>query len=116
MNNLRKQLCAALEARMKGRKAFVPEAGGVLLDAFLSLSRARSWRTHGPNPISYSEIAAWCNLMQVPLKPAHVAIIVALDEVWMTQIMTQAAPERVKTLPPISDHPISAALLDVMMG
>lgn len=42
----------------------------------------------------------------------------ALDEVWLKHIMQRSntAPEGVKTLPPISQHPISAALLDVMMG
>lgn len=117
--NLRKQLCAALEARLKGRMVPpVPEAGGPLLDAFLALSRARSWHARDPNPISWEAMAAWSNITRGPIQPHHAEIIMALDEVWLKHIMQRShtAPEGVKTLPPISQHPISAALLDVMMG
>ena len=117
MNRLRKQLCAALEARMKGRKVPVPEAGKELLDAFAALSRARSYSPFGPNPISYAEITAWCNLMRVPLAPHHVEIITALDEVWMDQVTAkQDTPEGVKALPPISEHPLSAGIFDAVFG
>ncbi|MFV0303422.1 MAG: hypothetical protein ACK5IP_21565 [Paracoccus sp. (in: a-proteobacteria)] len=116
MNSLQKQLCAALEARMKGRKVRVPEAGRELLAAFAALSRARSYGPSGPNPISYGEIAAWCSLMRMPLAPHHVEIIAALDEVWMAQVAKRQTPEVVKTLPQVSEHPISAALLDAVLG
>lgn len=117
MKRLKKQLCAALEARMKGRKVQVPEAGRELLDAFAALSRARSYGPLGPNPISYTEITAWCNLMRVPLAPHHVEIITALDEVWMDQVTArQTAPEGVKTLPPISEQPLSLGVFDAVFG
>lgn len=116
MNRLQKQLCAALEARMKGRKVQVPEAGGQLLDAFAALSRARSYGPFGPNPINYTEITAWCNLMRVPLAPHHVRIIAALDEVWLAQVAKREAPEGVKKLPPISEQPLSLGVFDAVFG
>lgn len=116
MNRLQKQLCAALEARMKGRKVQLPEGGGPVLDAFLALSRARSYGPLGPNPISFTEIAAWCSLMRVPLAPHHVRIITALDEVWLAQVAKREAPEGVKALPPISEHPLSAGIFDAVFG
>ncbi len=118
MRRLQKQICAALEGRMKGRKVPVPEAGGPLLDAFLALSRARSCGPVGPNPISWQDLAALSQVMRMPIEPRHAEIIMALDEVWLQETYRdrRQPPESVKTLPPVSQHPISAALLDVMMG
>lgn len=118
MSSFKQQLCDALDAKMKGRNADVPEGGEPLISAFLDMSRARSWSSIGPNPISWSDLAAWSQVMQVPIQPHHADIIKALDYVWMADAARRQgnAPEGVKTLPPISDHPISAALLDVMMG
>lgn len=115
MSRLRKQLCTALEARMNGQKARTPDAGAELLDAFLALSRARSIGPHGPNPITWEALAAWSQVMRVPIRPDHAEIIMALDDVWMTRTMKRA-PEGVKTLPQVSKHPISAGLLDAMIG
>lgn len=115
MARLRTQLCAALEARLKGQKVRVPDAGTELLSAFLALSRARSSGPHGPNPIAWEAIAAWAQVMRVPIEPHHAEIIMALDDVWMTRTMRRG-PEGVKTLPPVSKHPLSAGLLDAMIG
>ncbi|WP_303385803.1 hypothetical protein [Paracoccus sp. (in: a-proteobacteria)] len=52
------------------------------------------------------------------LRPHHIRTIMAVDEVWMEhtiQAMKQP-PEGVKTLPQMSAQPLTAKLLDVMMG
>lgn len=115
MDQLGKQLCGALEARLKGRQACVPDAGAGLLDAFLALSRARSCGPHGPNPITWEAIDAWSRVMRIPIGPNHAEIIMAMDDVWITHAM-QRAPEGVKTLPPMSDHPLTKGVLDAMIG
>ncbi|WP_306752094.1 phage tail assembly chaperone [Paracoccus actinidiae] len=118
MDRLKKQLCAALKARNVGGKTPIPEAGLPLWQAFGALSRARSYNPHGPNPITWEALAAWSQLMRVPVEPRHADIIMALDAVWIKDAYRtdKQAPEGVKTLPPMSQHPINAALLDAMLG
>ena len=61
MRGLKKQLCAALEGRMKGRKVPVPDAGGPLLDGFLALSCGPVV----PNPITWEAMAGVSQVMRV---------------------------------------------------
>ncbi|MGN7868994.1 phage tail assembly chaperone [Paracoccus sp. 22332] len=118
MDRLKKQLCAALKTRLAGGTSRLPEAGLPLWEAFGVLSRARSYNPHGPNPITWEAIAAYSQLMRVPLEPRHVDIITALDAVWIEDAyrIDKQTPEGVKTLPPLSQHPINAGLLDAMLG
>lgn len=117
MNQLKKQMCAALKTILAGGRAEVPSAGQQIMDAFLALSRARSIGPLGPNPISWEAVAAWVALMRVPLEPRHVDIIMALDDVWMSHAFSRAErADGVKPLPPISQQPLTAALLDAVMG
>lgn len=118
MNRLEKQLCAALKAHLAGSKAPMPEAGQPLLDAFNALSRARSYNGTGPNPISWEALAAWSRIMRMPIEPRHAGIIMALDQVWLDAAYGpgRIAPEGVKTLPPVSAQPLTAALFDVTAG
>ena len=117
MDKLRKQLCAAVVASLAGGKIIPPEAGRDLWNAFQRLSRTRTYHAAGPNPIQPSEIRAWCELMRQPLEPRHVEIILAMDEAWLTRAYARAAaPDGARTLPPVSKHPISAALLDAVLG
>ena len=115
---LQKQLCSALSEQLKGKRVVMPEAGRQLVRAFDALSETRTWHAQGPNAITFTEIEAWMRLTGTPLKPDHVAIIRAMDRTFKDAIYTRqvGAPEGMKTLPPVSQHPISAALLDVMMG
>lgn len=115
MDRLKRHLCAALKARLAGRREPIPEGAAPLLEAFNALSRARSYGAHGPNPIAWEAIAAWSALMRVPVEPHHVEIITALDEVWMTHAM-ERPPEGVKTLPPRSEHALTTGVLDAMIG
>ena len=118
MKRLKKQLCTALRAHLVGGKAPLPEVGRLLLDAFNALSRARSYTGAGPNPITWEALAAWSQVMRVPVQPRHAAIIMTLDQVWMDAAYRQTAktPEGIKTPPPVSAQPLTAALFDVIAG
>ena len=115
---LSRQLCAAVVAAMGGQKVLPPEAGRVLWNAFQRLSGSRTYNPAGPNPIQPSEIEAFCRITRLPLEPHHVAILMDMDGAWLEKAYARQkpAPEGVKTLPPISAQPLSAALLDVVMG
>lgn len=117
MSNLQSQLCAALRDQLKGQKHRPPEAGGLLWGAFIDLSDRRTAGFAGPNAIQFSEIEAWCRLMRQPLEPWHVDILLAMDAVWLDHAYSRAkVPEGVKTLPPVSKHPINAAMFDAMFA
>lgn len=114
-SRLERHLCEALRLHLTGAGLAVPEAGRVLWRVFIRLSEARAYSPIGPNPISFSEIDAWCRLMNVPLQPHHVSILRAMDVVWIDQFYARQAPAPagVKTLSPISKQPLTAALFDV---
>lgn len=115
--HLKKHLCTAVTAALRGEKGSPPEAGLLLWNAFQGLTATRTYHPAGPNPIQPSEIAAWCQLHRLPLAPHHVDILLAMDQAWLDHAYAKArASEGVKALPPVSAHPISAALLDAVMG
>lgn len=118
MQRMQKNLCATLNAILTGSRSAIPEGGQPLLAMFFQLSEARSWHGNGPNPLSFSEIEAWMRLTGTPLRPHHVETIRALDATWMLSFYrrTGKAPEGTKTLPPMSAHPLTAALFDVAAG
>lgn len=117
MDRLQRHLCAAVKASLIGQKGRPPEAGLLLWNAFQRLSATRTYHAAGPNPIQPSEIEAWCRLMGQPLQPRHVAVILAMDAEWLAQAYARTqAPDGVKVLAPVSQTPISAALLDAILG
>lgn len=82
--HLKSLLVKAFESYLKtGKMPHVPEAGILLWNIFMKLTATRTYHMAGPNPISYTEIAAFCNLAGQPLQPNHVEIIRALDDVWL---------------------------------
>ncbi|MGA0617415.1 phage tail assembly chaperone [Paracoccus sp. KR1-242] len=117
MDRLTKQLCAAVKAALAGQKVAPPEAGRAIWNAFHSLSGTRTYNPAGPNPIQPSEMAAWCQLMRLPLEPRHVAALLAMDVAWLDHAYSRTkAPDGVNVLPPISKMPLTTALLDAMLG
>lgn len=117
MQRLQRKLCDYLRHHLNGQPCRPPDAGMELLAAFGQLSGARAWHTNGPNPINFAEIEAWSRLMRTPLRPDHVRIIKAMDEVWIEWFRHRRAQAGdAKTSPPISQHPITANLLDAMLG
>lgn len=117
-DRIRKQLCVSLKAKLEGKARRAPEAGGAMLEAFAALNRARSWQNGIPNPISWESLAAWSKVMRVPIRPDHAETIMALDEVWLEHFakINSNAPEGAKTLPPVSEHALTAGLFDAVFG
>lgn len=106
MNRIARQHVAAV------RRGKAPPGGGsVLWNAFCHLSAARTWHTHGPNPISYQDIAAYCHLMRCPLEPRHIAILRAMDAEWMKPVVGQTSAQPVR-----AGAPLSPALFDAVFG
>ncbi|HWL56415.1 MAG TPA: hypothetical protein VNQ78_07010 [Paracoccus sp. (in: a-proteobacteria)] len=117
MKRLEKQLCATVKASQTGTLRPPPEAGRELWNVFQAISATRTYHPAGPNPIQPSEIRAWCDLMRLPLGPQHVGILLAMDAAWLDQAYARVrAPDGVKVLAPISAQPLSAALLDAVLG
>lgn len=121
MSNLRALLRGELKRQLEAKAPTVPRipAGGDLLFRwFIDLHQARTYHAAGPNPISHSEILAYAQLMRWPIEPRHVSILRAMDRTYLEVSMKPqaAAPEGVKTLPPISTAPVTAGLVDAMFG
>src|SRR6056297_433278 len=112
-------LCEAVVAKLQDREPRLPAGSPVLWRAFADLSRARAWSSLGPNPISFSEIEAWCRLNRTPLSPRHVQTILAMDEAFIEHFASSRSsdtPEGVNTLPQRSRQSLSPALFDAVMG
>lgn len=115
MVNLQKTLCATLEAVLEGKRPRMPDAGAEILDAFMDLSRARTYHANGPNPITWEAMAAWSQIMRRPLPPHHAAIVMALDDAWMQHASRRMAGGSA-TGPLVSNTPLSAGLFDALTG
>lgn len=118
---LKDLLCAELKRQLeaKGMVTMTIPAGGELLWRwFMDLARSRSWHMSGPNPISHGEILSYGQVMGWPIEPRHVAILRAMDEVWLNHVQkrAKALPEGVKASPPVSSTPLTVGVLDAMFG
>lgn len=80
---LERQLCHVLRSHLSGSRAPVPEAGRIAWGWFIDLCCTRTSNGFGPNPISYAEIEAYARLTRWPLEPRHIALIRAMDDVWL---------------------------------
>lgn len=60
-----------------------PDVVGHVWLAFLELHSGRTYHMGGPNPITWSDIKAWSDLMQEHLKDWEIRAIKALDGVWL---------------------------------
>ena len=109
-DKLSKRLCASLEAHLAGGRPDLPEGGAVIWRCFTALSRARSCGPIGPNPISYPEIAAYAQLMRMPLEPHHVQTLLAMDSALL------AAHRNKKSGAGGPKSNLSAAAFDAFMG
>jgi hypothetical protein len=78
----------AVVARMTGRTVNedspkLPREMRYLWRTFLSLHRARTSNGWGPNPITWSEMDAFCRLTGSPLDPWEAEAVRALDEAFL---------------------------------
>ncbi|GAB1364677.1 hypothetical protein MASR1M32_39130 [Rhodobacter sp.] len=113
MPRLQHLILAALRSHLSGGKGRPPEAGVILWNAFGQLSEQRGWHAHGPNPITYADLEAWCRLMRLPLDSDHIKILIDMDRTWLEHTATKLnpgkdAPQRT------SASPLSANLFDAM--
>lgn len=115
MRRLEQQLRAALRQHLAGGRARPPEAGVLIWNAFDQMSRARSWHAHGPNPISFAEIAAWCSLMRMPLEPAHIGMLRGMDSEWLSHTMAGVTGKG-SAVSQVSSQPMTADIFDALMG
>lgn len=113
MSQMQRFLCDAVRDGLAGAKCRPPEAVQHLWNAFQRLSATRSYHAAGPNPIQPTEILAWFQLIGWPLDRLRVDILLAMDQAWLEAAYRKQAPDGVKTLPPVSQHPLTAALFDV---
>lgn len=84
MKRLTRIMCDMLRRHLaEGARPRVPDAGVIFWQAFAALSEARSIGAAGPEPIRLADLEAWARWHRVPFRPEHVAVIRALDAVWM---------------------------------
>ena len=53
-------------------------------EAFLSLHEGRTYGEAGPNPLSYTEMKAWCDLCHEDLRVWEISIVKALDATFLS--------------------------------
>jgi hypothetical protein len=116
MKRLQRQIIATMKIQMAGGKARLLEGSHILWNAFASLTRQRTWHASGPNPISFGEIEAYCRLMCLPLGPQHIEVILAMDRAWVDNVAAQITAPDAKHAPQVSKQPLTAALLDLVLG
>lgn len=51
---------------------------------FLEVHQGRSYGMSGPNPVSWSDLSAWCNLHGIVLSSWEVSTIKELDLLWIS--------------------------------
>jgi hypothetical protein len=61
---------------------------------FNELANARTSNGYGPNPISYTEINAWNDLMQSYVSPFEVEIIKRLDITYLNHYATKQKKDK----------------------
>lgn len=95
----------------KGKHPVLPEGSRPLWDAFCALSEARSFGAVGPNPIAWSEILAWMQLMRWPLEPHHIEVIRAMDNAWLAHAhgTREGGPAK-------PEVPLTATAFDAIFG
>lgn len=71
---------------------------------FTELSVARGGNGFGPNPLRYVDIAAWSELTGTLIRPGEVRVLLRLDQVYLTEMMSAKAPKsggKGKNKPPV---------------
>lgn len=96
----------------------LPAGGDLLWSWFCDLASTRSMHMAGPNPIANTEIAAYCAMMRVPMRPPHVAILKAMDRAFLDHAARArpGEPDSAQKATAISTRPMTAALFDALFG
>lgn len=108
------RMAAGLRARLDGdTQVRGPDGGSLFWEAFSDLSQGRGIGPAGPDALRLTEVQAWAALNATPLAPRHVAVIFALDDVWLEHVRTRRAPEGAKVLPAMSKGRLTPTLFDL---
>jgi hypothetical protein len=120
---LRTRMAEALREHLATSEPMrLPAGGATLWRAFLDLDSSRSYHANGPNPIPYTEIRAYCALMNLPLEPHHVAVIRDMDDEVLIHYgkklkqAVEANRSGQKHMPGVSSQPLTPALFDAILG
>jgi hypothetical protein len=118
MVRLQKLMVAALRMHLAGGATEMPAGGDLLWRWFLDLGAARSWHAAGPNPIAWSDVAAYCSLTGTRMELRHLDTLRAMDAAYIEHFHTRDAPpqEGVKPMPPVSARPMTGELFDALFG
>lgn len=114
-----KLLCEELERSLASSsyRIRLPAGTELLWRWFADLNHCRTFGASGPDPIQYTAIEAYSRLTRWPIAAHHVEILLALDAVFLRHYAQRSQKlDGVKTLPPVSEVPLSAGLLDAMFG
>ncbi|MDR6101025.1 hypothetical protein QE369_001203 [Agrobacterium larrymoorei] len=119
MRRLEKLVCAELERQLASNNAVprLPAGSELLWRWFADLNRGRTFGLAGPDPLQYTQIEAYARLTRWPLEQRHISVLMQMDATYLRfHASRRANTEGVKALPPISQVPLSAGLLDAMFG
>lgn len=73
---------------------------------FIELHGRRSSAGYGPNPISYQDLQAWSLLTGSRPRTVEVAMIVAVDDVYMAQVLKQLEKQNSKSQGTVGRQPV----------
>ena len=94
----------------------VPPGGALIWQWFSDLSSARTWHTHGPNPITYADIVGYSDIMRWTIEPHHVAILRAMDVAFIEDFYSKRSSGDETRSAPRPSGEISPELFDAVFG
>ena len=112
---LHEVMTAALRLHLAGKRVRVPEAGRLVWTWYCALHAARGHSMAGPNAISYSDIQAWAAVHRWPVREDHVALIRALDGVFLEDAFSKKGSGK-NSIPRGSGQPITPGAFDAVFG
>lgn len=97
------RLSNRLKSQLQGKGT--SDADTPIWRVFLDLNETRPYGPYGPQPITFTEILAYCSLMKWPLESRHIAIIRKLDRIFLesTQEPSQPSEPLIELAPEIFD-------------
>ena len=109
-DRLQRQLCNALRDHLRtGQSGQVPEAGRLYWRMFGELSAGRTYGMNGPNPLTWADIDAWARLSGWPVKSHQIAVLRAMDAVWIEQVYRKPEKPTIPATPAALDAAFDAA-------
>lgn len=104
-------MCSQVIAAVSGKAIRQHEAGSLYWSIFTDLHSSRLWTETVPQPITYTELAAYCQCMEWPLRPQDVAIIRAMDRAYV-----EAFHKGEPAAPAMPKQALTPAIFDAVIG